>query len=315
MSSKEMADKRSLRSPAFMRAAVSTRSASPFVRLENSKRKSQSRRGSHALPPEPEATGSEAIDLALPPELEDTGSEAETHSCRPSFVSPRATEYCCAICIELLLRPVVLSCGHHLCRGCWLRVLQGSQARAVASRTGNAACPLGRCEVKASVPEVDLDLESEMHSRLGFKQLVAHAAAAELAPLAEESAAAAAVNAWAAAGFKLDTPEEVEAAQALAVAAEVSLDIFHLEGIAASNRAAAFSIEGPRVASNMQLVVNSIEWGLMVAVLLLLSSLSLLVAGLLIWHDEALGAQVTTSHRPLPPTNPTPTPHPPPPNP
>ena len=133
-------------------------------------------------------------------------SEARSHSttCRPSFVSPRSTDYCCAICIELLLRPVVLSCGHRLCRGCWVRVLQGSQARAIASRTGSAACPLGRCEVRPCVPEVDQDLESKMRSRLGFKQLATHAATAELAPLDEESAAAAAVNAWAAAGCKLD---------------------------------------------------------------------------------------------------------------
>ena len=68
---------------------------------------------------------------ALPcaaPALEDVGSEADTLSYRPSFASParstvasfaspRSTEYCCygirlyccAICIELLLRPVVLS--------------------------------------------------------------------------------------------------------------------------------------------------------------------------------------------------------------
>ena len=129
---------------------------SPFVRLETSKRKSQSRREAIdlALQPEPEATGSEAIDLALPPELEDTGSEAETHSCRPSFVSPRATEYCCAICIELLLRPVVLSCGHHLCRGCWVRVLQSRSVRVTAQLTGSVACPF-RCEVQPVVPEVD----------------------------------------------------------------------------------------------------------------------------------------------------------------
>ena len=309
-------------SPSVGRSASApfVRPASPFVRLEKT---IQLGRLSEQQP----LKDAVATDPALPPEIEDTGSEREVssaHSCRASalsamssFASPRSTEYCCAICIDLLLRPVVLSCGHRLCRGCWVRMLQGNQVRAVASATGSAVCPLGRCEVRPCVPEVDLDLEREMRSRLGFKQLAAHAAAAELAPLAEESAAAAAVNAWAAAGFKLDTPEEVEAAQALAVAAEVSLDelsprrhrrILHLEGIAASNRAAAFSIEGPRVASNMQLVVNSIKWGLMVAVLLLLSSLSLLVAGLLIWHDEALGAQVTTSHRPLPPTDPTPTP-------
>lgn len=60
------------------------------------------------------------------------------------------------------------------------------------------------------MPEIDRDLESEMRARLGFKQLAAHAAAAELAPaLDEESAAAVALNAWAAAGCKLDRRGEV----------------------------------------------------------------------------------------------------------
>ena len=97
----------------------------------------------------------------------------------------------------------------------------------MASRTGNATCPLGRCEVRPCVPEVDRDLESKMRSRLGFKQLASHAAAAELAPLDEESAAAAAVNAWAAAGCKLDEPEEFEAAAVLdaeAVAAAFAIE-------------------------------------------------------------------------------------------
>ena len=211
--------RRNLRSPAFLRSASPfvgrsasapfARSASPFVRLE----KAVLGRLSEHQPRQ------EDIDHALPPALEDIGSEADTHSYRPSFASPRSTEYCCAICIELLLRPVVLSCGHRLCRGCWVRVLQGSQARAVASRTGYAACPLGRCEVRPCVPDVDLDLESEMRERIGFKQLAAHAAAAEDASLTEESAAVAAVNAWAAAGCTLDAVDELEAAQAVAAAA------------------------------------------------------------------------------------------------
>ena len=98
-------------------------------------------------------------------------------------------------------------------------MLQGSQARAVASRTGYAVCPLGRCEVRPCVPEIDLDLEAEMRKRIGFKQLAAHAAAAEDVSLAEESAAVAAVNAWAAAGCPLDAPEEIEADEDLAAAA------------------------------------------------------------------------------------------------
>tara|TARA_B100000795_G_C22774586_1_gene429418 strand:- start:1218 stop:1688 length:471 start_codon:yes stop_codon:yes gene_type:complete len=69
------------------------------------------------------------------------------------------------------------------------------------------------------VPDVDLDLESEMRERIGFKQLAAHAAAAGDASLTEESAAVAAVNAWAAAGCTLDAVDELEAAQAVAAAA------------------------------------------------------------------------------------------------
>ena len=193
---------------------------SPFARLEKAV---LGRLSEYQPQPRHEDT-----EFALPPALEYVSSEAATYSHRASlassrstimnFASPRSTEYCCAICIELLLRPVVLSCGHRLCRGCWVRVLQGSQARAVASRTGYATCPLGRCEVRPCVPDVDLDLESEMRERIGFKQLAAHAAAAGDASLTEESAAVAAVNAWAAAGCTLDEPEEIEATEELAAA-------------------------------------------------------------------------------------------------
>ena len=224
-------------SPSVGRSASApfVRPASPFVRLEKT---IQLGRLSEQQP----LKDAVATDPALPPEIEDTGSEREVssaHSCRASalsamssFASPRSTEYCCAICIDLLLRPVVLSCGHRLCRGCWVRMLQGNQVRAVASATGSAVCPLGRCEVRPCVPEVDLDLEREMRSRLGFKQLAAHAAAAELAPLAEESAAAAAVNAWAAAGCKLDRPDELTAAEELAAAVAAADAVPYFDRIA-----------------------------------------------------------------------------------
>ena len=239
-----MSSRRSLRSPAFLRSASPfvgrsasapfARSASPFVRLEKA---GLGRLSEH------QSRQEDIYSLGLPPALEDVGSEADTLSDRPSFASParstvasfaspRSTEYCCAICIELLLRPVVLSCGHRLCRGCWVRVLQGSQARAVASRTGYAVCPLGRCEVRPCVPEIDLALESEMRERIGFRQLAVHAAAAEHASLTEESAAVAAVNAWAAAGCTPDAPEEIEAAEELAAAVS------------------AFDIEAARLANN-----------------------------------------------------------------
>ena len=63
-----------------------------------------------------------------------------------------------------------------------------------------------------------VDLLHKMRSQLGFRELTIHAASAELAPLDEESALAAAVNARTAAGFKLDEREEIEAAEELAAA-------------------------------------------------------------------------------------------------
>jgi hypothetical protein len=111
-----------LRSPAFLRSASSlgtTRSESPFVRLGSTK--SQPR---EEVVVEEEGEENEAAGGI---ELEDIRSEADAHSCRPSFVSPRSTDYCCAICIELLLRPVVLSCGHRM-------LPQGFEPQTIADR-------------------------------------------------------------------------------------------------------------------------------------------------------------------------------------
>ena len=98
---------------------------------------------------------------------------------------PSAEDYSCPICLELLLRPITLSCGHRLCRGCWTRVLQGStvhiyhrglycsQTRlvaAVCTCTGpheESTCPLGRCQVLQTVPAVDVALMNELYSRFG----------------------------------------------------------------------------------------------------------------------------------------------------
>ena len=272
-----MSSRRSLRSPAFLRSASPfvgrsasapfARSASPFVRLEKA---GLGRLSEH------QSRQEDIYSLGLPPALEDVGSEADTLSDRPSFASParstvasfaspRSTEYCCAICIELLLRPVVLSCGHRLCRGCWVRLLQGSQARSVASRTGNAACPLGRCEVRASVPEISFDLENEMRSQLGFRQLATLSAAAELASLDEESAAAAAVNAWAAAGFKFDNPEEIQAAEDLAAAttAAAVAAVFDLESWETRQRRSELRSELGNVAF-LLILITFIGFGLFV---------------------------------------------------
>lgn len=71
---------------------------------------------------------------------------AEEDLGRPRAEAFSEEDFCCPICLDLLLRPVVLACGHRLCRGCWCRVLQGREMRATANLTGSASCPLGRCE-------------------------------------------------------------------------------------------------------------------------------------------------------------------------
>lgn len=71
---------------------------------------------------------------------------AEEDLSRPRAEAFSEEDFCCPICLDLLLRPVVLACGHRLCRGCWCRMLQGREMRATANLTGFASCPLGRCE-------------------------------------------------------------------------------------------------------------------------------------------------------------------------
>ena len=134
-------------------------------------------------------------------------------------------DYSCPICLELLLRPVKLSCGHRFCRGCWVRVLQSRDGRAAANTTGSAACPF-RCEVRPVVPEVDQALASVLESH--FEEQYTERASAYALP--DEEHKATEVNAWAAAGCPLvdcHTPEELiptiaEAAAALRSTAEAS---------------------------------------------------------------------------------------------
>ena len=83
----------------------------------------------------------------LPPAAEDAASTTVGVMTRESAYAdlaaavappPPASEpasihdYTCPICLELLLRPVQLSCGHRFCRGCWVRVLQSREVRATA---------------------------------------------------------------------------------------------------------------------------------------------------------------------------------------
>ena len=112
---------------------------------------------------------------------------------------PSVEDYSCPICLELLLRPITLSCGHRLCRGCWAHVLQ----HRTVLFTSNAYCPLGRCSVGPSVPTVDVVLVSELELWFG-PQLLARAAEHALT---DEERTVSAVNARTAADYKPDAPE------------------------------------------------------------------------------------------------------------
>ena len=119
-------------------------------------------------------------------------------------------DHTCPICLELLLRPVQLSCSHRFCRGCWARVLQGRDVRATAHLTGSVACPY-RCEVRPVVPEVDEALASQLESHFAAR----YSERASSTSLPDEERRVTEVNDWAAQGCKLDdTPraDEVTAA-------------------------------------------------------------------------------------------------------
>lgn len=154
---------------------------------------------------------SEGADLASTTPRADSAATVPPGSVQ---LSAQPEDYSCPICLEMLLRPVKLSCGHHYCRGCWVRVLQSHDGRATARRTGCALCPF-RCEVRPVVPEVDQALASQL--ALHFDEQYTERASAHALP--DEERKTAEVNAWAAAGCALDAPEEVAMAAGRAMAA------------------------------------------------------------------------------------------------
>ena len=124
-----------------------------------------------------------------------------------------AEDYTCPICLELLLRPVKLSCGHCFCRGCWTHVLQGRAARATAHLTGTAACPY-RCELKPLVPEIEQTLASQLESHFAEE----YARRVSSTSLPDEERRSASVNEWVAQGCKLDARELTKQAEEAATA-------------------------------------------------------------------------------------------------
>jgi hypothetical protein len=155
--------------------------------------------------------------------LSDAGAIAEANRQEKrevELVLPSAEDYSCPICLELLLRPVALSCGHHLCRGCWIRVIQGSHANLALTGTPRPwnyriPCPLGRCQVRPIV-RLDVALMSELESRFG--PLLAARTAEHTLP--EEERMAKEVNVWAAAGCRREMPSNHVTSTARAERAE-----------------------------------------------------------------------------------------------
>ena len=153
-----------------------------------------------------------------------------------------AEDHTCPICLDVLLRPVALSCGHRLCRGCWVRVLQGLDVRARANRSGIVQCPMGRCEVRPVVPEVDAALASMLEERFAAQLRARAVETAESE--ADEARNATEVNAWAGGGCKLDTPEERAAVAALEAAA------------ASAEEAAAIAVQSERRCSRTRRAIR-----------------------------------------------------------
>lgn len=130
--------------------------------------------------------------------------------------SPTDMGLSCPICLDVLVRPVVLSCQHTACRGCWIRFLQSPEVRAFAHRTGKVACPLGRCELLPIVPEVNAALQKEAKAKFASRLAMRSCKISE----AEEARKADEVNDWAHAGC---APDEVERAACTEAAARSRL--------------------------------------------------------------------------------------------
>ena len=78
----------------------------------------------------------------------------------------------CSICLDVLVRPVVLECQHVVCRPCYLDYLEANRSGwrlglLPGWEIGMVVCPLGRCEIPAGCPPVNTVLQHLVEARYG----------------------------------------------------------------------------------------------------------------------------------------------------
>ena len=76
----------------------------------------------------------------------------------------------CSICLDVLVRPIVLECQHVVCRPCYLDYLEANRSGwrlglLPGWEVGMVVCPLGRCEIPAGCPPVNTVLQHLIESR------------------------------------------------------------------------------------------------------------------------------------------------------
>ena len=65
----------------------------------------------------------------------------------------------CCVCVEVIVAPVTLKCGHSVCRHCLVAHFESLDLRALLGSTGAVVCPAARCAVPLEVPETNISLQ------------------------------------------------------------------------------------------------------------------------------------------------------------